>query len=340
MTPPAPPSARCLLQHRAFSLFSSPVFRRAEADGMPAMVVSLGEREVAMPLRALQKELGIDDGSDDGRMLGLIAESLDYVTQLTPGDELPAEVLSGEASWQPEPEHMRLASMRVQAGLVAWLDSGAGSMALGTVRAGDGQHLTHLMETPALRQRVQMAFQQAARALGLDSPEAVVPLVEDLARELAFIEALRDRLLRRVEALPPRLESTALAWRGDSASLETMTQVRRLAERALGQIRGRFHELDAQTGEVLPALRNLESHRTFIRCTRDWLHRSRRAWDPILDAWDAPAAMQEEKLPRLLTRTYQFLAPRFMIVTEWLAITGPRPANLKAGDGRHAGMVW
>jgi hypothetical protein len=304
------------------------------------MVVILGEREVAMPLRALQKEFEIDDGSDDGRMLGLIAESLDYVAQLALGDELPAEVLSGEASWQPEPEHMRLASLRVQAGLVAWLDSGTGRMLPGTTRAGDGQHLTHLMDTPALRQRVQAAFHQAARALGLDSPDSVVPLVEDLARELAFIEALRDRLLRRVQALPPRLESIALAWRGDSASLETMTQVRRLAERALEQIRARFHELDAQTGEVMPALRNLESHRTFIRCTRDWLHRSRRAWDPILDAWDAPTATQEEKLPRLLTRTYQFLAPRFMIVTEWLAGSGPRLVGQQAGGGRRAGMVW
>jgi hypothetical protein len=238
----------CVLQHRAFSLFPSPVFRRAEADGMPAMIVCLGEREVAMPLRALQKGFDISDESDDGRMLGLIAESLDYVSQLAPGDELPAEVLSGEASWQPEAEHMRMASMRVQAGLVAWLESGTGSMLPCTTRLGDGQHLTHLMDTPALRQRVQAAFQHAARALGLDSPEAVVPLVEDLARELAFVESLRTRLLRRAQALPPRMENIAQGWRGDAASLETITQVRRLTERALEQIRGRFHELDAQTG--------------------------------------------------------------------------------------------
>ena len=32
-------------------------------------------------------------------MLRLIAESLDYVTGISPGDRLPDEVISGRASW-------------------------------------------------------------------------------------------------------------------------------------------------------------------------------------------------------------------------------------------------
>ena len=67
------------------------------------MVVLLGEREAALPLRALQREFDIADESEDGRMLALIAASLDFVTSLRLGDALPAEVLSGEASWEPTP---------------------------------------------------------------------------------------------------------------------------------------------------------------------------------------------------------------------------------------------
>ena len=69
----------------------------------------------------------------------------------------------------------------------------------------------------------------------------------------------------------------AQAYRGDSSHLETLTQVRRLTNAALKQIGHRFEELDAQTGEVMAALRNTDSQRTFIRSNRDWLYRAQRA---------------------------------------------------------------
>ena len=67
------PADRCTLEHRLFSSFGEPLFRRAETDGAPVMVVKLGEKEAAIPLRSLQREFGIPDETDDGRMLGLIA---------------------------------------------------------------------------------------------------------------------------------------------------------------------------------------------------------------------------------------------------------------------------
>ena len=70
----------CTLTHPVFTSFGEPLFRRSETDGAPVMVVKLGERDAAIPLRSLQREFGIPDDSDDGRMLGLIAQSLDFVT--------------------------------------------------------------------------------------------------------------------------------------------------------------------------------------------------------------------------------------------------------------------
>src|SRR5271165_3544018 len=121
------PADRCRLQHRVFTSFGDPLFRRSAADGMPVMVVKLGETEAAMPLRALQREFGIADESDDGRMLGLVAQSLDFVAGLRLGDALPAEVLSGEASWEPDRVHLQIANARLQSQLVAWLNSGTGA---------------------------------------------------------------------------------------------------------------------------------------------------------------------------------------------------------------------
>ena len=118
---------RCVLKHQVFTMLGTVSFRRARADGTPVMVMTLGEREAVVPLRALQREFGIGDDSPDGRMLGLITESLDYVCGLSLGDRLPSEVLSGRASWEPTAEHRKRAFSIVKLQLLSWIDPDAAS---------------------------------------------------------------------------------------------------------------------------------------------------------------------------------------------------------------------
>ena len=277
--------ARCVLSHRLFRALGEPLFRRADADGAPAMVVRLGEREAAIPLRALLREFGIDAESSDGRMVGLIAESLDFVSGLRLGDALPPEVLTGEASWQPGPEHLAAASARLR---------------------------------------------------GLSGASELVGLMEELAAELAYIEALRDRLLRRMHAMMARIRPLGRGWRGDLSRLETLAQVQRLTALALNQIGGRFAELDARTGELPATLGHADRQRAFIRANRDWLYRTLRAWDPILASWDAAEPAMTDPTWVLLGRTYRFLAPRFMPTSEWTLVLRPDRPRSK----RLEGMVW
>jgi hypothetical protein len=317
---------RCVLDHRVFTMLGSVSFRRARADGTSVMVVTLGEREAVVPLRALQREFGITDGSPDGRMLGLIAESLDYVCGLSLGDRLPSEVRTGRASWEPTLRHRKLAMDIVRLQLLTWINPSAADPA-------KGDPIERLETDPALRQQVQAAFERAAVELDLPDKQAVVARVEELAGELAYIEALRDRLLRPVQAISARVESVIQATRGDSQRQETLGRVARLAETAREKFQERFDEVVAQTGEVLSALRNMESQQAFIRSARDQLYRSQRAWQPILDAW-ADIDAQEEVPWDLVNRTYQFLAPRYMPVTEWApaagrsARTAPKPLQV------------
>jgi len=344
-TPPAaapPPShgaedsaspADCQLDHRLFASFGPPLFRRSEVDGTPVMVVQLGEREAALPLRSLQREFGIADESEDGRMLARIAESLDFVSVLRPGDPLPSEVLTGEASWTPDPLHLEIAQTRLRVSLVDWLNAGAGA----DHPMLDAGSLLAVGNDPAVRAQVQTALARAAEALGLEASAEVVGLLETLGRELAYVEALRDRLLRRVRAMAAKIERLARGWRSDASHIETLTQVKRLTALALRQIVARFDELDAQTGEVMAALRNVESQRAFIRSNRDWLYRSQRAWEPILAQWDGASGSFDEGTLALLGRTYQFLAPRFMPVTEWISATRPgQPAKVNKSPR----MIW
>jgi hypothetical protein len=322
---------RCVLRHRLFAIMGAPMFRRSETDGTPVMVVLLGERTAAIPLRSLQREFQIEDASDDGRMLGLIAESLDYVAGLRIGDPLPQEVLSGNASWAPDQIHRQIADARLRLQLVRWLGAGADTPNL------DAEALAQVADDPAMRQQVQDALARAAEMLGLADAEQVVTLIEELAYELAFIEALRDRLLRRVKMMVEKLERLTRAFRGDSSHMETLTQVQRLSGVALRQISVRFDEMDAQTGEVLAVLRNADSQRAFIRSNRDWLYRAQRAWEPILSAWDQADGTIDDGLFALLARSYRFLAPRFMPVTEWISATKPK---LRTKDKQPARMIW
>ena len=314
-----------------FAMFQDPVFRRAETDSAPVMGVRLGEREAVMPLRSIQREFAIPDDSSDGRMLALIAEALDFVPSLRIGDPLPPEILTGSASWEPEPEHLRLALTRLQMQLVAWLrgDTGSDSIVL------DAQALAVADADPAMRQQIQEGFQRAADALGLPSKDAVISQMEALAYELAFIEALRERLLDRVRLVARRLDRMARVFRGDSEQRGTLDRLRKLSAEAALQIGHRFEQQDAQSSEVMAALRHVESHRSFIRTNRDWLYRSYTAWEPLLAQWDKADCDKagdalNETLRVLLIRTYQFLAPRFMPVTEWIK-TRKSPRKPEAG---------
>lgn len=314
-----------------FTVCGAPVFRRAETDGTPVMVVQMGDREAALPLRSLQREFGIGDDSPDGRMLALIAEALDFVAALRPGDTLPSEVLTGKASWAPDPTHIAIANTRLRLQMVAWLTSGTGGERIEVT----AESLLQVADDPVLRARVQTALDRAARELGLNHADQVLEMLEALGEELSYIEALRERLLGRMIATVAKIEHVAGAWRGDAHQSETATQVRRLANTALQQTRQRFDELDAQTGEVLATLRNADSQRAFIRAHRDWLYRSLRAWEPVLGWWATAGAEFDPAMVGLMGRTYQFLAPRFMAVTEWLSAT--RPGRAKANPTR---MIW
>lgn len=325
-------SRRCELKHHGFALLGDPVFRRAEGSGVPVVVSHLGAQLVSLPLRSLAREFGITPDMPDHRMLDLIAQALDYVVALKIGDPLPAEILTGDASWEPSPLHRQLASARLQLHLVRWL-AGAGAAEEGPLTP---QMLLASVEDPGVRPKVQHALREAAARLEVADGEAVAARVEDLAHELAYIEALRERLHSRVEALEGRLRGAERAV-SDRGRRDMLIQARRLTGQALVQINARFEEVDAQTGEVLPALKNMDGQRSFIRSHRDWLYRSHCAWSPVLEAWDAYAGTQADMaFWALIERTYHFVAPRFMAFQAWRRLGEPSPA----GETLRTAMAW
>jgi hypothetical protein len=323
---------RVRLTNSVFTRLGPAMFRRAE-DGTPVMMVPMGDRQASLPIRAVQREFGIADDSPDGLVLALVVQSLDYVAGLHPGDLLPAEVLTGEASWSPEPRHRRIAEARLRVGLIRWINPAAQS---GDV---DGTTLQQMEAEPAMRAAVQSAFERAAAELGVGSPHEVLALVGQSAEELAYIEALRESLLERVQSLCGRIGTIGSGFRGNAERQATLTQVRRLARVALQQLAARFAMVDAHSADVLGVLRDPDTQRAFVRGHRDWLYRSRRAWEPILAAWDGAAPGFDESVWLRVGRTYQFLAPRFMPLQEWELATAFRPRRSAAAHLSSV-MAW
>ena len=294
-------------------------FHRSAQDRLPVMALNLGAREASIPLKSLRREFNIGDQSHDGMMLDLVELALDYVSSIRLGDRFPPELLTGDASWRPSPDHLRLASTRLALDLVCWLSPS--SRWAQTQR--DVRTLLRLAQEAELQTEVEALAGRCAEELGMNGREHLLQTLDELSRELSFIEALRDSLMARVERF-----IAFVAWLRPARLLaglqaEMLVQIGRLGAMAERQLRSRFAEVDAQTQPIAGLLSNVESQRTFIRSHRDWLYCSERAWQPLLDQWDRV----RDDLVRdggsagiaaLLASTYQFLAPRFMPTMEWM----------------------
>ena len=314
------------LQHKIFRTFEECHFQKSDITHESLFVLKMSEGStVSLPLSAVCREFGIDEESNDGELIGLVDRALDFINVLRPGDDLPLEVLTGEASWKVDTSHQQIAYNRVTMQLVTWM---SGNEELIT----DPEKLMQIAEDPATKRKINDAFDEVADKLGIgrDNREEVINLVHQVADELAYIETLREKY-RLVKMVDSKLQELRRIYAHEKGVLETVTQVIRLIDDAMKQFETSFDEIDANTGEIMSVLRNFTTQRQYIRSKRDDLFRRLRAWEPLFDRW---VELTPERTPAtvLLVRdTYQFLAPRFMKVKQWLMIT-------KVQDGVAAGQ--
>ena len=300
------------LSHAFFKPFSNPHFRMSDpTDEKPVFSGLLGEQVIALPLKGIARELGIAEDSKDGLMLDLVGQALRYVTMLQIGDPMPAEMLTGDASWDPEARHRDFSRQRVTMQLVSWL---SGQETLIT----DPVELQQLFDDPNTKKKINDAFAEAARELEVQDKEQVTQKVEELAEELSYIEALRDRY-KDICGLQDKLSAFRQQFRNQASMLAEIEPIVRLIEVPVKNLAYDFDVVDAQTGEILAVLKTLDAQREYIREQRDELHCRLMAWNDTLRDWEnvipgsEPYGMMDK-----LRDLYRFLAPRFMPVDEWV----------------------
>lgn len=294
-----------------FSKVENGHFRLSEGIEEPSFALRLSDGDVVLPLDGIRREFGIAEDSPDGTMLAQVADALNYVKLLRLGDPLPKEVTTGEASWDVREEHHAAAYGRLTLQLAGWMSGSETTIT-------SHEELAKAAEDPETRESINAAFGEAAAALGLgaDGREQVVRTIEDLAGELAHVEALRERF-DGIETMLGKAKELRRIYAHEGSNRENANACVRLltvAVHAYGQI---FDVVDAQTSDIVGALKNLEAQREFIRTVRNDLFKRLSAWAEVLEAWERIEPKRSRFNEDWLRKTYRFLAPRFLRVDEW-----------------------
>lgn len=301
-------------EHKFFQSFEDLYFRLTDA-GEAVAVIKLASNEAVLAFDGIKREFMLGPESADGRMLDKVAEGLQFMRGLRPGDSLPKEVLTREASWEPTDRHRRIARQRLTMQLVTWL---TGNEHIFT----SVEELMQVADDPQVKKNINLAFAEAAEELGLgrERREEVVRYIETLAKELAYIEAERD-VFAEIKKIDEKVQGLRRIYSADRSMIETTDQVARLSQRALKVFQDYFDQVDAQTGEILAMLKNIDNQIDYIRQVRDELHRRLMPWEDLIPIWKTIFVVRSDENTNRIRDLYQFLAPRFMQVNEWVLVT-------------------
>jgi len=297
----------------------------------PTFRVDMGDLDALIEIPVLKKEFNIMPDSHDGKLVDLAVAGLRYVPDIKPGDSIPSEILNGTASWTISPKHKKIAQQRLQVQLLSWV---LGKEVLLT----DPQEIEMFLDQLESREKLKVAFKDAAVALGHapTETEIIVRQLELLARELCYIEALRDRFAL-IPELGEKLSVLRKSCGNDRNGKIELNRIYALLQTGVNEYSAIFAEADAQTGEIIAALKSIDRQVTYIRQIRDDLHFLLMQWEPQirnLVNWHKRRTPETDKL---LSSLYRFLAPRFTAGQSLLKKRSEKNQRPKQPNQRPAG---
>jgi plasmid stabilization system protein ParE len=273
--------------------------------------VPLGDIMAALPLDAVLIQFKIDKDSEDAKLLDVVQKSMKYVKRIEPGDSIPAEILDGTASWRVEPHHVARANARISVSILSWMSGKP-------VEFGEIHELENMANSPDTKKKVQEAFELLAEKLGLGraNKNQIVDKIEQLAKESAYIEALRERFAE-IQKLAAGFNVLHMAYKRERGVQEEIGRIRILMKKPVEDIANILLQVDANTGEVFNVLKRLPEVISYIREKRDEMHQRFMLWDDILPAWKNVPMERDGRVDRLVRTTYRFVARHFPQDSEW-----------------------
>ncbi len=291
-------------QHRVFQAPGARFVLKGP-DKLPTFRVNMGDLEGVIDVDILRKEFHLGPETHDGHLVDTAVAALRYVPDVKPGDTIPTELLTGQASWSVSPRHKQIAEQRLQVQLLSWV---SGKELLLT----NPKEISNFLQQIENREKLRNAFRDAAKALGFEpeNTEPVVRQLELLARELCYIEALRDRYIM-IPQIGEKMAELSRAYGGDRGARMELDRVQTLLKSGIAEYTAIFSEVDAQTGEIISALKSIDRQVSYIRQKRDDLHFLIMQWDPHIVALPKWHSRPNPETDKVLHSLYRFLAPRF-----------------------------
>ena len=274
-------------------------------DKQPMFVVEMGGGQGIISLKDLRETFHIAAGSRDDKLIDRAAAGLHYVPDIKPGDEIPNELLDGSASWTVARRHKQIARDKLQVQLLSWMSGKPVSYA-------SPEDLKKILESEDSKKTLKDAFGKAAAAMGYQTGESerVLDRIEALARELCYIEALRERA-HEVTKIQHNLETLTKVYGGDARASAEIGRMKILIVNGVQEVRDVLDKVDAETADVLGALKSIDAVVKSVRKARDQLHHILMEWDPVLAKWQNLDMVRSQEIDQAMAASYHFLAQRF-----------------------------
>ena len=322
-------------RHSLFSKFSDAHFRMDETGSVPVVAFQMGDQKVILPLSGIKREFRLAEYTADAVMLNTIARSLRFVSVLRSGDRIPSEILTGDVSFAPKPEHHATALRRITAELVGWnLDQDVprnepAQMRQFTARFVNDETIRYAL----LRLAAHFGY-------GADGANRLAGTMNDVASEMAAIEAIRMRCAG-VNGLGEKLGRLRNDFSHQANIMSDLEPVLGLIKQPIGIFRDKLAGVDAILSEIVTLFGDFPSVRKMLREVRDDLLCRLAPWADITKEWDGVSTRAPDPfaIVPMLRDLYRFLAPRFMPVDEWELVLA-REDKLEDGATYGSVVTW
>lgn len=303
-----------IFTHKVFASLDG-YFGLSHEHREPVFFVSFGEVNAALPFTTLCREFAIDPESDDGKLLDVVAQGLRYVKEIRPGDSIPRELLDGSASWTVEEVHRRRATQRIRIQVASY---GDGEEML----VFDLAEMARLTGAAGFESRYLNGCRKLAQKLGLKrggDEKTVIRRIDALAREVTYIEALRDRF-NKIRSVQRGLTELRRAYSRDPVIRPDIDRALALIRAPMDDFEGVFTNLYAQVSEILLVLMAYGPYVAFIRDSRDELHNGMMRWDGLVTEWGNLIVQASQSNETLVKSAYRFLATNYPQAGDWTLV--------------------
>jgi len=273
--------------------------------------IHLGNLNVSVTPAVLRREFNIEPGSHDSELMELAAQGLRHVKEVRPGDSIPKELIDGTASWTVEERHHLLAKARLLSQVAGWFTADKSAASIERILAMSEQDI-------AAKAEFQSGFAAIAQSLGLppERKAQIVDHIDSIARELCYIEALRD-YAGRLRLIHEKLAQLAHLALNDRPLGEEIARVLTLLKQPLLEFSNRFAQIDQQTGDLLGLLRNPHRQIKLIRDVRDAIHSSLLPWSEIFERWESQAIVLNHDAESNIRLLHHWLAANYAPARVW-----------------------